>query len=250
MLFEHDEVAVVTGASRGIGKSIALELAKQGANVVITYHSKEEEANAVAAEIEKMNKKALWVKCDVSQEKDVMDLFKKVKQDMGRLDILVNNAGITQDGYIGMMSTQKWDNVIQTNLNGCFYCCRQAIKLMMKYKNGGSIVNISSTSGLTGQAGQVNYSATKGAIVSLTKTLAKEVAKYGIRVNAVAPGFIETDMVRSTGMDIVNQYIPHIPLGRIGKPEEVAKTVAFFASENSSYITGKVLTVDGGMING
>lgn len=250
MLFNNGEVAVVTGASRGIGKSIALELASEGADVVVTYNSKLEEAETVAAQIREKGRKAVTIQCNVADEKSVTALFKNVKKEMGRLDILVNNAGITQDGYIGMMSTQKWDSVIQTNLYGCFYCCRQAIKLMMSLKNGGTIVNISSTSGVSGQLGQANYSASKGAIIALTKTLAKEAAKYGIRVNAVAPGFIETDMVKATGMDVINQYIQHIPLGRIGQPEEVAKTVAFFASSNSSYITGKTLTVDGGMING
>lgn len=250
MLFQNNELAVITGASRGIGKKIALELAEQGADVVITYCNNEESCNEVVKEAQKFGHRAVAIKCDVSQEKDVLKLFKQVKQEFGRLDILVNNAGITQDGFIGMMSTEKWDKVIQTNLNGCFYCCRQAVKMMMNLKNGGSIVNIASTSGVSGQEGQVNYSASKGAIISLTKSLAKEAAKYNIRVNAVAPGFIETDMVKATGMDLVNQYLPHIALGRIGQPEEVAKVVAFFASSSASYVTGKSLTVDGGMING
>lgn len=250
MLFENNEVALVTGASRGIGKSIALELAKNGADVILTYNGRESEANKVAEEIIKMNRRALVYKCNVANEEEVTKVIKSAAKEMGRLDILVNNAGIVQDGYIGMMSNEKWENVIQTNLNGCFYCCRQAVKTMIKFGNGGAIVNLSSTSGIVGQAGQVNYCASKGAIISLTKSLSKEVVKYNIRVNAVAPGFIMTDMTKATGMEIINKYIPHIPMGRIGLPEEVAKTVVFFASSNSSYITGKVLTVDGGMING
>jgi 3-oxoacyl-[acyl-carrier protein] reductase len=247
--FTGNEVAIVTGSSRGIGRAIAVDLAKEGASVVVTYNGSENAAQKTLQEIEVLGAKTLLIKCDVSKELDVKMLVKKTIETFGRLDVFVNNAGIAMDQYLGMLSLERWQKVLDTNLTGCFLCCRQAAKAMINAKNGGSIVNITSISGISGQIGQTNYSASKGGIIAMTKTIAKEVARYNIRVNAVAPGFIATDMTKAVDKELMSKFVQYIALRRIGQPEEVAKAVSFLASPNASYITGKVLTVDGGLID-
>lgn len=247
MLFDSEQVAVVTGSSRGIGRAIALELAKEGATVVVHYGRKEDEAQATLKEIEDLGGHGMIIKADVSQEKEVASMFRTIRKEFGRVDVVVNNAGIIKDGYLTMMSSQKWDDVININLRGCFLCSREAVKAMVSAKHG-AIVNIASTSGIAGQEGQLNYSASKGGIITFTKGLAREVARYNIRANAVAPGFIQTDMVKQMEPEILNKFIELIPMKRMGKPEEVGRLVSFLASENASYITGKVFTIDGGLI--
>ncbi|MEW6695871.1 MAG: 3-oxoacyl-[acyl-carrier-protein] reductase [Bacillota bacterium] len=247
MYFNSDTVALVTGASRGIGRAVALDLALEGATVVVNYGSSAEEADRTVEQIKQTGGRAISLPANVAEEKEVTALFRKIRTELGRLDILVNNAGITKDGWLMMMSGGKWDEVINVNLRGCFLCTREAMKIMAHQKEG-TIINIASTSGVAGQEGQLNYSASKGGIISFTKGLAREGAPYGIRTNAVAPGFIETDMVKRMDRARLNQYIEMIPLKRLGKPEEVAYLVSFLASPRAAYITGKVFTIDGGLI--
>lgn len=248
VLFAPGTVALVTGASRGIGRAIALDLAREGATVVINYSSSAEQAARTAAEIEAAGGQAVAWPANVAEEKEVVSLFRRVRSELGRLDILVNNAGIIKDGWLMMMGASKWDEVINVNLRGCFLCTREAMKIMANQKQG-VIINIASTSGVAGQEGQLNYSASKGGIIAFTRGLAREGAPHGIRANAVAPGFIETDMVRRMDPARLKQYIEMIPLKRMGKPEEVAYLVSFLASPRAAYITGKVFTIDGGLIS-
>jgi 3-oxoacyl-[acyl-carrier protein] reductase len=245
-MFSEGSVALVTGASRGIGRAIALDLAANGVSVAIHYHAQAAEAQAVAEQILQADGKAKVYQADVSVEADVQRMCRDIKRDFGRLDILVNNAGITKDGFVTMMSESKWQDVMDTNLKGTFLCTREALKIMHRQKRG-SIVNVASTSGLTGQPGQLNYSAAKGGMISFTKGLAREVAPHGIRANVVAPGFTETDMTRQMEPATLKKYLEMVPLGRIGKPEEIAYMVTFLASERAAYITGKVFVVDGGL---
>ena len=245
-MFNGDEVALVTGASRGIGKAIALDLATYGIKVIIHYRSQIEAAEQVAAQIHEAGGMAEIMQADISQESDVQHMFREVKRQHARLDILVNNAGITKDGFITIMSESKWQEVIDTNLKGTFLCTREAIKIMHRQKHG-CIINIASTSGLTGQPGQLNYSASKGGLIAFTKGLAREVAPQGIRANAVAPGFTQTDMTRQMEPAALKKFLEMVPLGRIGKPEEIAYMVTFLASPKAAYITGKVFVVDGGL---
>lgn len=248
MLFAPETVVVVTGASRGIGQAVAREMAREGATVIINYNHSKEEADRVVAGIESEGGRAFAWPADVSTEKEVVGLFRQVRSELGRLDILVNNAGITKDGWLVMMSAVKWEEVLKINLSGCFFCTREALKIMINQKKG-AIVNIASTSGLAGQEGQLNYSASKGGIIAFTRGLAREVASYGVRANAVAPGFIETEMVRRLNPELLKKYLEMIPLKRLGKPEEVAYLVSFLSSDRAAYITGKVFTIDGGLIN-
>lgn len=248
MYFTPETVALVTGASRGIGRAIARELARCGAKVVVNYSSSAQQAETLVEEICSEGGQAWAWPANVAEEKEVVTLFRQVRNELGRLDILVNNAGIIRDGWLMMMGTTKWDEVINVNLRGCFLCSREAMKIMAHQKQG-VIVNITSTSGLAGQEGQLNYAAAKGGIVSFTKGLAREAAPHGVRVNAVAPGFIETDMVKRMEPARLKQYIELIPLKRMGRPEEVAYLVSFLASSRAAYITGKVFTIDGGLIN-
>lgn len=245
-MFSGEEVALVTGASRGIGKAVALDLASHGVKVVVHFNNKAAEAEEVVAQIQEMGGTATTIQANISQESDVQKMVRQVKSQFGRLDVLVNNAGITKDGFVTMMSENKWQEVIDTNLKGAFLCTRESVKIMHRQKRG-CIINVASTSGLIGQPGQLNYSASKGGLIAFTKGLAREVAPQGIRANVVAPGFTETDMTRQMEPPVLKKYLEMVPLGRIGKPEEIAYMVTFLASTRAAYITGKVFVVDGGL---
>lgn len=238
--------AIVTGASRGIGRAIAIKLAELGANVVLNYRSSEASVKEVADAIKEKGVKAIVVQGDVSKFEDAKKIIDTTIEKLGSLDILVNNAGITKDTLLMRMKEEDFDKVIDVNLKGVFNCTRHAIPKMMKQRSG-KIINISSISGLLGNAGQVNYAAAKSGVLGLTKSLAREVASRGITVNAVAPGFIESDMTNVLSDKIKGEIIKNIPLRRIGKPEDIAETVAFLASPMANYITGQVISVDGGM---
>jgi len=239
-------VALVTGASRGIGRAIAIELARRGARVIVNYNSNADAAASVVAAIEQLGGQALAAQADVSDMQAAAGLVKTALDAYGELQILVNNAGITRDGLIMTMGEAEWSQVLQTNLASTFYCSKAAVRHMMR-KRYGRIINISSISGIMGNAGQTNYSASKAGQIGFTKALAREVAPRNITVNAVAPGFIETDIWEGVPQDIQTGMKDIIPLGRIGQAEEVAQAVAFLASDAAAYITGQVLNVDGGM---
>ena len=240
------KTAVVTGGSRGLGRAVCLELAAGGANVVLCYAGNEAAANDTAAACEALGAKALAVRCDVAQAGEVKALMDAAVQAFGRIDILVNNAGITRDGLLMMMKEDDFDAVINTNLKGAFLCMKAVARQMMKQRYG-RIVNLSSVVGLRGNAGQVNYAASKAGVIGMTKSLAKELASRGVTVNAVAPGFMETDMTAAMPEAARTATLAAIPMGRMGAAEDVAKTVAFLASEEAGYITGQVIAVDGGM---
>jgi 3-oxoacyl-[acyl-carrier protein] reductase len=241
------KVTIVTGGSRGIGRAIALELGSKGATVVVNYNSSAAAADEVVALIKEHGGDGMAVKADVSDSDQVTALFKAVTDAYGRIDILVNNAGTTRDNVIMMLKPDDFDTVIDTNLRSAWLCCKSASRTMMKQRSG-RIINITSVVGIAGNGGQTNYSASKAGMIGLTKSLAKEIASRGVTVNAVAPGFIATDMTASLGDDIMKKAIEAIPLGRQGTAEEVAKAVAFLASDDANYITGQVLVVDGGMV--
>ncbi len=241
-----DKVALVTGASRGIGKAIALALAENGAAVAVNYSSSEASAVEVAELIRKNDGKAEIFKARVNVEPEVEEMFSSVEKSLGPVDILVNNAGITKDNLLMRMKTDEWDSVIDVNLKGAFLCTRRAVKGMMKNRYG-KIINISSVVGFAGNAGQFNYSATKAGIIGMTKSAALECASRGIRVNAVAPGFIETDMTASLSDDVKAAYMEKIPLKSLGKPEDIANAVIYLASPLSDYMTGQTLHLNGGM---
>lgn len=242
----HGKTAVVTGGSRGIGKAVCLELAKCGANIVLCYSGKEAAAAETAAACEALGVSACAVRCDVSNGEEVKALMDTAVRTFGRIDILVNNAGITRDGLLMTMKEEAFDAVVDTNLRGSFLCMKAVVRTMMKQRYG-RIVNLSSVVGLRGNAGQVNYSASKAGVIGMTKSAAKELASRGITVNAVAPGFIDTDMTAALPETARTSLLAGIPVGRLGAAEEVAKTVAFFASDEAAYVTGQVLAVDGGM---
>jgi 3-oxoacyl-[acyl-carrier protein] reductase len=240
------QVAVVTGASRGIGRATAIALARAGAKVVVNYRSQEEAAREVVDIIKQGGGEALALKGDVSQREEAQALIEGTLTAFGRVDILVNNAGITRDNLLLRMRHEDWETVLRTNLTGVFFCCQAALKPMFRQR-AGRIINITSVVGLTGNAGQANYAAAKAGIIGFTKSLAKEVASRGILVNAVAPGFISTDMTENLGEEVRRSFLERIPLGRPGEPEEVAEVVVFLASPASRYITGQVIVVDGGL---
>lgn len=241
-----DKIAIVTGGSRGIGRGIALELAKRGATVVINYNTSADAANEVVEQIKAGGGQAMAFQADVSTEDGANSLIKSANDTYGKLDILVNNAGTTRDNLIMRMKTDDFDTVIQTNLRSTWMCSKAAVRGMMR-KNYGRIINITSISGIAGNAGQTNYSASKAGIIGLTKALAREVASRGITVNAVAPGFVLTDLTKDLPADITSKLNENIPLGRWGEIQDVANATGFLASDEASYITGHVLVVDGGM---
>ncbi|WP_278341847.1 3-oxoacyl-[acyl-carrier-protein] reductase [Acidaminococcus fermentans] len=241
------KVALVTGGSRGIGRAIALKLAENGADVAINYAGNTAAAEEVKATIEQMGRKALLIQCSVADTDGVQAMVNQVVKELGRLDILVNNAGITRDGLLMRMKEADWDDVMNTNLKGVYNCSKAVMRTMMKQKSG-RIVNMASVVGEMGNAGQANYAAAKAGVIGFTKSLAKEVASRGITVNAIAPGFIATDMTRVLSDDQKAEMARTIPLGRAGQPEDVANAVLFLASEGAAYITGQVLNVDGGMV--
>ncbi len=241
-----DKIAIVTGGSRGIGRGIALELAKRGATVVVNYNSNADAANEVLEKITSNGGQAMAFKADVGEEEGANALIKAAIDAYGKLDILVNNAGTTRDNLIMLMKTEDFDTVIQTNLRSTWLCSKAAVKSMMR-KRYGRIINITSISGIAGNGGQSNYSASKAGIIGLTKSLAREVSSRNITVNAVAPGFVLTDLTKDLPSEMTDKLNENIPLGRWGAIEDVAYSTAFLASDEAAYITGHVLVVDGGM---
>ena len=240
------KIAVVTGASRGIGRAIALELASRGAFVVVNYNGSKDRAEEVKKEIEAAGGKAEVYQCNVSDFEKCQAFIQDVIKTYGRLDILVNNAGITRDGLLMKLSEADFDSVIETNLKGTFNTIRFASRQMLKQRSG-RIINMSSVVGIAGNAGQANYASSKAGVIGLTKAVARELASRGITVNAIAPGFIETEMTEVLSDAVKEASVAQIPLGRFGKPEDIAKTAAFLASDDAGYITGQVIQVDGGM---
>ncbi|BAB06210.1 3-oxoacyl-[acyl-carrier-protein] reductase [Halalkalibacterium halodurans] len=241
------KTAIVTGASRGIGRATAMELARHGANVVVNYAGNKEKAEKVVAEIKELGVEAIAIQADVADSESVQAMVKETIDTFGAVDILVNNAGITRDNLFMRMKEEDWDAVIDTNLKGVFHCSKAVTRPMMKQRFG-RIINVSSVVGAIGNAGQANYVAAKAGVIGLTKTLARELANRNITVNAVAPGFIETDMTGELPEDVKAQMLGQIPLARLGQPEEVAKAVRFLASDDASYLTGQTIHVNGGMV--
>jgi 3-oxoacyl-[acyl-carrier protein] reductase len=243
----ENKTALVTGASRGIGRAIALRLASEGANVVVNYNANLEAANSVAAEITALGRQASIVRADVGNPSDVERLVQGVLQEFSRIDVLVNNAGITRDTLIMRMSEDDWDTVLDTNLKSAFLVTKAVLRPMLRQRSG-RIVNITSISGVMGNAGQANYSASKAGLMGLTRSTAREVASRNITCNAVAAGVIDTDIWRGVPEAAIQTMLQIIPAGRKGTPEDIAEAVAFLASDAASYITGQVLHVDGGMV--
>jgi len=240
-----EQTALVTGASQGIGRAVAIALGKSGAKVACLARNADKLAETVGV-ITEAGGQAEAISCDVNQGKNVDEVFESLHEKWGRIDILVNNAGITRDTLLPVMSDEQWDDVIATNLRGMFVFARAASKIMMRARQG-RIINMSSVSGLVGNAGQTNYSASKAGMIGFTRSLAKELAKRKVTVNAVAPGFIESEMTKALGDSILGEVKKRIPANRIGQPEDIATAVLFLASPAASYITGQVITVDGGM---
>jgi len=238
--------AIVTGASRGIGKAIAIKLADLGANVVLNYRSNINSVNEVVKEIELKGVKVVAIQGDISKFEDAKKIVDEAMEKLGSIDILVNNAGITKDTLLMRMKEEEFDNVIEVNLKGVFNCTKHVVPIMMKQRSG-KIINISSVVGLSGNAGQSNYAAAKAGIIGFTKSVAKEIASRGITVNAVAPGFIATDMTGVLSDKVKENIKNNIPLKRVGDAKDIANTVAFLSSNMASYITGQVISVDGGM---
>lgn len=243
---ETKRAAIVTGGSRGIGRAVCLALAEQGVNVVVNYAGSAAAAEETATLCREKGVEAIAVQASVADAAQVDALFEKAVETFGKVDILVNNAGITRDNLIVRISEEDFDAVLDTNLKGAFLCCKKAARIMMRQR-WGRIVNISSVVGLRGNPGQTNYSASKAGVIGLTKSLARELSSRHVTVNAVAPGFIDTDMTRVLPEAARTAILSQVPLGTFGQPEDVARAVAFFAAEESGYLTGQVLCVDGGM---
>ncbi|HHZ16479.1 MAG TPA: 3-oxoacyl-[acyl-carrier-protein] reductase [Peptococcaceae bacterium] len=241
-----EQVALITGASRGIGRAIALALAREGAIVYINYKSNRAAAEEVKRQITERGGRADCLQADVSSAGEVDAMVQQILEREGRIDILVNNAGINRDNLIIRMKDEEWHQVIETNLNSAYYCLRAVARPMMKQRRG-KVINISSVVGLHGNVGQINYAAAKAGIIGLTKSAAKELSSRGIMVNAIAPGYIVTDMTERLSSEIKEQVAAQIPLGRLGKPEDIANLAVFLAGSGSDYLTGQVIAVDGGM---
>ena len=241
------KVAVVTGASRGIGRAIALKLADEGAKVVVNYSGSQAKAEEVVATIREAGGEALAIQASVAKSDEVAALMDTAVKTFGSLDILVNNAGITRDNLLMRMKENEWDDVMDTNLKGVFLCTKAVTRQMMKQR-AGRIINISSIVGVAGNAGQANYVAAKAGVIGLTKTTAKELASRNILVNAIAPGFIETEMTAELPEELKQGMLTQIPLAKLGQPEDIAKAVIFLASEDANYMTGQTLHIDGGMV--
>ncbi len=242
-----NKVALITGGNGGIGKAISIKLAKQGYDIVINYYSDYEGALETKIICEKYKVNVMLYKCDVSNFDEVENMMRNIVEQMGRIDVLVNNSGVTKDTLILRMKESDFDRVININLKGCFNCIKHISKIMMKQKFG-VIVNISSVVGLVGNAGQVNYSASKSGILGITKSVAKELVSLNVRCNAIAPGFIETDMTENLPKTVKEDILKSIPMKKMGNPEDVANVVNFLVSDESKYITGQVINVDGGMV--
>ncbi|WP_128894279.1 3-oxoacyl-[acyl-carrier-protein] reductase [Longirhabdus pacifica] len=240
------KVALVTGASRGIGRAIAMELARAGADVVVNYGGNEQAAEEVVQQIRALDRKAEKIQANVADSEQVGAMIKEVISQFGKIDILVNNAGITRDNLLMRMKETEFDAVVDTNLKGVFHCIKAVSRYMMKQKSG-KIINVSSVVGISGNLGQANYVAAKAGVIGLTKAAAKELALRGIQVNAIAPGFIETDMTDELQPEVRESMLKQVALQRMGQPEEIAKTVRFLASDDASYITGQTIVVDGGL---
>lgn len=241
------KTAVVTGASRGIGRAVALELAEQGANVVVNYSGSEAKAYEVVEAIKEMGSEAIAIRCNVGNMEDVQAMMKEALTQFGTIDILVNNAGITRDNLLMRMKEDEWDDVININLKGVFNATKAVTRQMMKQRSG-RIINIASIVGVMGNAGQANYVAAKAGVIGLTKSTARELASRHITVNAIAPGFITTDMTDKLTEEVKAEMLKQIPLARFGEAKDIASVVSFLASEKSAYITGQTLHVDGGMV--
>ena len=245
-MIESGRVAVVTGGGRGIGRAVAVRLAEEGANVAISYRSNDDAAQEAAEAVRNAGVECEIFKGDVSEPDDVESLFKGVNEAFGRIDILVNNAGITRDNLMMRMKADEFDDVLRTNLGGTYLCTRAVLRPMIRAR-WGRIVNVSSVVGLVGNAGQANYAASKAGIIGFTKSVAREVAQRGITANAVAPGYVETELTGSLPENVKDQILGQVPMGRFGEGEEIAEVVAFLVGEGAGYVTGQTIAVDGGM---
>ncbi len=241
------KTALVTGASGGIGRAVCLALAKDGFDIAVHYNSNEAKAREIAEQIKALGRSAVTIKADLSAPEGCKQLVSKCVESLGGIYALVNNAGVTKDGLVMRMTDEQFDSVVRANLNSCFCCTREASSYMLKARQG-RIINITSIVGIIGNAGQANYAASKAGIIGLTKSCAREFAKRGVCVNAVAPGFIETAMTDGLSEDVKEKMLSSIPLGRFGSPEDIAGAVSFLCGDNASYITGQVMVVDGGMV--